>query len=89
MTSVSASTSPSTDSMRLRAASDAHTDQPVCGGSMKTRSKCASQVSALSSEVPADRPVAVELFGVHWVLARPGGSLVAFIDECPHRLLQG
>ncbi len=42
---------------------------------------------ALSSEVPEDRPVAVELFGVHWVLARMGQALVAFVDECSHRLL--
>ncbi len=48
MASVSAATSPSTESSVLRASSPAVIDQPVCGGSMKTRSKCASQVSGLS-----------------------------------------
>ena len=48
MTSVSAATSPSTENSFLRASSPAAIDQPVCGGSMKTRSKCASQVSGLS-----------------------------------------
>ena len=51
ITSASASTSPSTDSIFLRAASLAAVDQPVCGGSMKTRSKCSSQVSGLSTAV--------------------------------------
>lgn len=42
---------------------------------------------ALATEVPDDAPVAVQLLGVHWVLARVGDALVAFVDECPHRLL--
>ncbi|MGE0879323.1 MAG: Rieske 2Fe-2S domain-containing protein [Acidimicrobiia bacterium] len=42
---------------------------------------------ALSSEVPHGRPIAVELLGVHWVLARLADGLTAFVDECPHRLL--
>ena len=41
--------SPSTDSIFLRAASVAVTDQPVCGGSMNTRSKCSNQLCGLSS----------------------------------------
>jgi hypothetical protein len=34
--------------MRLRAFSFADTDQPVCGGSMNTMSKCSNQLSGLS-----------------------------------------
>ena len=41
---------------------------------------------AWSHEV-TDRPVAVQLLGRHWVLARLGDELVAFVDECPHRLI--
>lgn len=41
--------SPSTESILLRAASLAVTDQPVCGGSMKTMSKCSNQLCGLSS----------------------------------------
>jgi vanillate O-demethylase monooxygenase subunit len=41
---------------------------------------------ALSTEV-AETPVAVELLGRRWVLARLGGELVAFADACPHRLM--
>ena len=41
---------------------------------------------AWSHEV-TDQPVAVELLGRHWVLARIGGKLAAFVDACPHRLL--
>lgn len=41
---------------------------------------------AWSHEV-TDAPVAVELFGRHWVLARIDGELAAFVDACPHRLL--
>ncbi len=42
---------------------------------------------ASSTEVGDEEPLAVELFGTWWVLARLGGELVAFVDECPHRLL--
>lgn len=42
---------------------------------------------ALEHEVPKGEPVAVQLLGVHWVLARIGDGLVAFVDQCPHRLL--
>jgi phenylpropionate dioxygenase-like ring-hydroxylating dioxygenase large terminal subunit len=42
---------------------------------------------ALASEVSDTGPVAVELLGTHWALARLKGELVAFVDECPHRLL--
>lgn len=31
------------------------------------------------------QPMAVELLGEHWVLARIDGCVVAFLDECPHR----
>jgi phenylpropionate dioxygenase-like ring-hydroxylating dioxygenase large terminal subunit len=41
---------------------------------------------AWSHEV-TDAPVAVELLGRHWVLARIDGELAAFVDRCPHRLL--
>jgi phenylpropionate dioxygenase-like ring-hydroxylating dioxygenase large terminal subunit len=41
---------------------------------------------ALSSEV-GDEPVAVQLLGRYWVLARLNGQLAAFVDACPHRLI--
>jgi phenylpropionate dioxygenase-like ring-hydroxylating dioxygenase large terminal subunit len=41
---------------------------------------------AASSEV-TDRPLAIELLGVRWVLVRLAGELVAFADTCPHRLM--
>ena len=41
---------------------------------------------ASSTEVGDDAPIAVQLFGARWVLARLDGELVAFVDECPHRL---
>jgi nitrite reductase/ring-hydroxylating ferredoxin subunit len=41
---------------------------------------------ALSSEV-GDQPVAVQLLGKYWVLARLNGHLAAFVDACPHRLI--
>lgn len=41
---------------------------------------------ALASEV-SEVPLAVELLGKSWVLARLGGELVAFADACPHRLM--
>ena len=40
---------------------------------------------AAASDVAAE-PVAVRLLGEDWVLARVEGSLVAFVDRCPHRL---
>ncbi|MDP9075575.1 MAG: Rieske 2Fe-2S domain-containing protein [Actinomycetota bacterium] len=40
---------------------------------------------ALSHEVDQD-PVGVRLLGRGWVLVRLAGRLVAFVDECPHRL---
>ncbi len=42
---------------------------------------------ARSPELGDTEPLAVELLGTWWVLARLGGELVAFVDECPHRLL--
>lgn len=42
---------------------------------------------ALAGELGDDAPVAVELLGTWWVLARLGGELTAFVDECPHRLI--
>jgi vanillate O-demethylase monooxygenase subunit len=41
---------------------------------------------ALSSEV-TDEPIAVQLLGKYWVLARLGGQLVGFVDACAHRLM--
>jgi vanillate O-demethylase monooxygenase subunit len=40
---------------------------------------------ALSREVGAE-PMRVQLLGRAWVLVRIGAELVAFVDECPHRL---
>jgi len=39
----------------------------------------------VADEVGTD-PVAVDLLGQPWVVARLGGELVAFVDRCPHRL---
>ena len=51
MHSASASTSPSTLSIFLRASSLAVIEYPVCGGSMNTRSKCSNHDSWLSVTV--------------------------------------
>lgn len=40
---------------------------------------------ATSAEV-GDEPVQTWLFGEPWVLVRLGGEVVAFADQCPHRL---
>jgi vanillate O-demethylase monooxygenase subunit len=40
---------------------------------------------AAASDVRAE-PLGVRLLGQDWVIARLGGSLVAFEDRCPHRL---
>lgn len=40
---------------------------------------------ALSGEVGTD-PVPVTVLGHHWVVLRMEGELVAFADQCPHRL---
>ena len=47
-TSLSALTSPSTERIFFLASALAVVDQPVCGGSMKTRSKCSNQLCGLS-----------------------------------------
>src|SRR5215831_12227170 len=39
---------------------------------------------ATAAEVTVD-PQRVWLLGVAWVLARMGGTAVAFLDRCPHR----
>lgn len=41
---------------------------------------------ARSSELAGDGPLAVELLGEHWCVARLGGQLTALSDTCPHRL---
>ena len=41
---------------------------------------------AWASEMPGDGPIAVELMGEHWCVARLDGVLTAVRDECPHRL---
>jgi hypothetical protein len=49
ITSVSAATSPSTESIFFLASALAVVDQPVWGGSTKTRSKCSNQLCGLSA----------------------------------------
>ena len=44
------------------------------------------QAVALAEEVVADEPRQVWVGGEPWVLARLDGELVAFVDQCPHRL---
>jgi vanillate O-demethylase monooxygenase subunit len=41
--------------------------------------------AALSEEI-ADQPVQVWVGGEPWLLTRLGGELIAFFDQCPHRL---
>jgi phenylpropionate dioxygenase-like ring-hydroxylating dioxygenase large terminal subunit len=42
--------------------------------------------AVLTSAELGDRPVAVELLGEAWVLARLDHDVVAFVDRCPHRM---
>ena len=41
---------------------------------------------AFASDLADDRPLAVELLGERWCVARLSGELTAFPDACPHRL---
>lgn len=42
--------------------------------------------AVLTAAELADRPVAVELLGEPWMVARLGADIVAFVDRCPHRM---
>lgn len=47
--------------------------------------RCCYHPVCRESDLDESGIVAVRLLGVDWVVARLGGRLVAFVDECPHR----
>lgn len=42
---------------------------------------------ALETDLPVDVPLAVQLLGERWILAKLGDDVVAMRDLCPHRLV--